>query len=179
MADAELTTNSPYSFRTATRDDLPLLRRWLRTPEVVRWWGDPDEQFALIEEDLGIAEMAQWIVSFADHPFAYVQAYEVHAWPQAHFDHLPRGAMAVDAFIGESDMIGRGHGGRFLKLLAECLADRGAPVVAIDPDIDNHRALAAYRKAGFRGDAVVETADGPAVLMIFDRGSGGVMGAGT
>ena len=43
----------PYSFRPVVRADLPLLRRWLKTPEVVRWWGDPDEEFMFIEEDLG------------------------------------------------------------------------------------------------------------------------------
>jgi hypothetical protein len=37
-----------YDFRPLTAADLPLVRRWLATPEVVQWWGDPDEQFALI-----------------------------------------------------------------------------------------------------------------------------------
>jgi hypothetical protein len=36
----------------------------------------------------------------------------------------------------------------------------GAPVVAIDPDVDNVRARRAYEKAGFRGDAIVETGEG-------------------
>lgn len=146
---------------------MPLLRRWLRTPEVVRWWGDPEEQFALIEEDLGVAEMAQWIVAFGDRPFAYAQSYEVHVWPQAHLQHLPAGAMAIDAFIGEPAMIGRGHGARFLRLLAQRLIAEGAPLVAIDPDVRNLPARRAYRNAGFRGETVVETPAGPAVLMTF------------
>jgi aminoglycoside 6'-N-acetyltransferase len=161
--------SSPYSFRAVTRDDLPLLRRWLETPEVVRWWGDPDEELALIEEDLDAAAMAQWIVSFEEAPFAYAQAYEVHAWPQSHLAHLPSGAMAVDAFIGEPGMIDRGHGARFLRLLADELIGAGAPLVVIDPDAGNRRARRAYRKAGFRGDAVVETSGGSAVLMVFDQ----------
>ena len=32
--------------------DLPRLRAWLHTPEVARWWGDPDEQAAMLAEDL-------------------------------------------------------------------------------------------------------------------------------
>ena len=28
-----------YVFRPMTAADLPLVRRWLETPEVVRWWG--------------------------------------------------------------------------------------------------------------------------------------------
>jgi aminoglycoside 6'-N-acetyltransferase len=161
-------TRSPYSFEPVSHADLPMLYRWLQTPEVVRWWGNSDEQFALIKDDLNLPEMAQWIVAFEARPFAYAQAYEVHTWPQAHFDHLPQRAMSIDAFVGEPDMIGRGHGARFLQRLAEQLIEDGAPLVVIDPDVDNHRARRAYRKAGFRGDAVVETREGPAVLMIFE-----------
>src|SRR5262249_53352292 len=28
-----------YSFRAAAREDLPMLRRWLQSSEIVRWWG--------------------------------------------------------------------------------------------------------------------------------------------
>src|SRR5262249_32139764 len=77
------------------------------------------------------------IVSFAGSPFAYAQDYAVHVWPQPHFAHLPVGARAIDAFIGEPDMIGRGHGAAFLRILALRLIAEGAPLVAIDPDVDN------------------------------------------
>jgi aminoglycoside 6'-N-acetyltransferase len=163
--------SSSYSFRPVTSDDLPLLKRWLQTPEVTRWWGDPAVEAALIEEDLAVPEMAQWVVSLVDRPFAYAQAYEVHAWPQAHLSHLPPGTMAIDAFIGEHDMIGQGHGGRFLRLLAEQLIESGAPVIAIDPDINNLRAQRAYYRAGFRGDMAVETLHGFVLPMTFSRQS--------
>jgi RimJ/RimL family protein N-acetyltransferase len=52
--------------------------------------------------------------------------------------------------------------------LAERLRREGAAVVAIDPDVNNVRARRAYAKAGFRGDEVVETTAGPAVLMLFE-----------
>jgi aminoglycoside 6'-N-acetyltransferase len=159
---------SPYSVRPALSADLPLLRRWLRTPEVVRWWGDPDEQCALIEEDLRGTAMTQWIVSHADRPFAYAQAYEVHAWPQPHFAGLPPGTLAIDTFIGEPDMLYRGHGPKFLRLLAEHVLGTGAPGLAIDPALDNYPAWSAYRAAGFRGVRVFETQQGPIVLMEFD-----------
>lgn len=157
----------PYAFREMSVDDLPMIARWLATPEVVAWWGDPEEQYALVEEDLANPHMTQWIVSFEGRPFAYAQAYQVHVWPQPHFEALPPGAMAIDAFTGEPDMIGGGHGGAFLRLLAEKLVAAGAPVVAIDPDVDNHRARRAYARAGFVGDDIVETGEGPAVLMLF------------
>ena len=82
--------------------------------------------------------------------------------------HLPAGSRAIDAFVGEPDMIGRGHGSVFLRLVAERLKVEGAPVVAIDPDADNARARRAYEKAGFRGDAIVQAGEGPEILMTFD-----------
>jgi aminoglycoside 6'-N-acetyltransferase len=156
-----------YTFRPAGADDLPLLERWLRTTEVVRWWGDPREQAALLREDLYEPRMVMRIVSLAGRPFAYAQDYDVHAWPQPHFAHLPAGTRAIDSFIGEPDMIGQGHGSRFLNIMAQRLRAEGAPVVAIDPDVENLRARRAYAKAGFRGETVVETGAGPAVLMLF------------
>jgi aminoglycoside 6'-N-acetyltransferase len=162
--------SSAYAFRLATRQDLPMLRRWLRTPEVVRWWGDPEEQAAMIEEDFCEPLMVMRIVSFRGRPFAYAQDYEVHSWPQPHLAHLPPGTRAIDAFCGAPGMIGRGHGAIWLRLLAERLRAEGAPLVAIDPDVTNLRARRAYARAGFWGDAVVETAAGPAVLMIFGAG---------
>jgi aminoglycoside 6'-N-acetyltransferase len=156
-----------YTFRPASRADLPLLSRWLRTPEVARWWGDPGEQAALLKQDLGEPRMVMRMVAFRGRPFAYAQDYPVHAWPQPHLAHLPPGSRAIDAFVGEPAMIGLGHGSAFLRLLAERLRAEGAPVVAIDPDPANVRARRAYARAGFPGDAVVDTADGPAVLMTF------------
>jgi aminoglycoside 6'-N-acetyltransferase len=156
-----------YSFRPAVAGDLPMLGEWLRTPEVVRWWGDPDEQYALLEEDLASPLMAMRIVSFEGRPFAYAQHYDVWSWPQAHFAGLPKGSRAIDAFVGVPEMIGRGHGAAFLRLLAQHLRAEGAPAVAIDPDVTNLRAQRAYARAGFVGDTVVETGEGPAVLMEF------------
>jgi aminoglycoside 6'-N-acetyltransferase len=80
-----------YSFRPAARRDLPLLGAWLRTPEVIHWWGDPVREEALLAEDLCNPQMAMRIVSHHGRPFAYAQDYDAHAWPQPHLVHLPLG----------------------------------------------------------------------------------------
>jgi aminoglycoside 6'-N-acetyltransferase len=161
----------PYTFRPATDADLPMLREWLATPEVVRWWGEPAEQYALLEEDLANPLMVMRIVALDARPFAYVQDYDVHTWPQPHFADLPNEARGIDAFIGVPDMIGQGHGAAFLRQRAMQLVAAGAPVVAIDPDVKNLRARRAYAKAGFVGDTIVATAAGPVVVMIFHGAS--------
>jgi aminoglycoside 6'-N-acetyltransferase len=156
-----------YAFRLATARDLPMLGRWLRTPDVVRWWGDPVEQYALLEADLNEPAMVMRIASHRGRPFAYAQDYPVDSWPQPHFAGLPPGARAIDAFIGVPEMLGAGHGSALLGRLARQLIANGAPLVAIDPDPANLRARRAYARAGFVGDALVETGEGAAVLMIF------------
>src|SRR5690242_9211400 len=75
---------SAYRFRPFTRADLPMAARWLRTPEVVRWWGDPATELTLLAQDLDEPAMRQWIVEHRDRPLAYVQVYSAGAWPQAH-----------------------------------------------------------------------------------------------
>lgn len=157
-----------YSFRLASRDDLPRLRRWLSAPDVARWWGNPTEQFELLRADLIEPRMTMRIVSFNGRPFAYAQDYEVHAWPQAHLAHLPQGSRVIDSFIGWPSMIGRGHGQAYLRLLAELLCAEGAPLVMIDPAEENLRARRAYEKAGFRAQATVATEAGLTVLMLYE-----------
>ena len=149
--------------------DLPLLERWLQTPDVAQWWGDPEEEAAFLRADMSEPQMVMRIVSFDGQPFAYTQDYEVHIWPQSHFSHLPTGTRSIDSFIGKPDMISKGHGSAFLKVLAEQLRADGAPVVAIDPDASNLRARRAYEKAGLRTESIVLVEGKPVALMIFEN----------
>lgn len=148
---------------------MPMVEHWLKTPEVVRWWGDPDEQLALLKEDLDEPLMRQWIVEHCERPFAYAQAYEAHSWPQIHLKHFPDGTQVIDAFIGEPEMLGCGHGSAFLHVLADILLGERTPIVVIDPDVANLRARRAYARAGFTEEAVVRTEAGMVALMVFRR----------
>ena len=165
----------PYTFRSMTADDLPMLRRWLATPEAMRWWGDPDREAALLEGDLNEPAMVMRIVSFDGRCFAYAQDYEVSHWPQQHLRHLPPGSRAIDTFIGRPEMIGCGHGSAFMRLLARRLIDEGASQVVIDPAADNVRARQAYARAGFAAESVCSSDTGPVVVMRFRdfHGQGG------
>jgi aminoglycoside 6'-N-acetyltransferase len=153
-----------------------MVARWLHTPEVERWWGNPEEQFMLIAGDIDEPAMRQWIVEHDGLAFAYVQAYPVRAWPQAHMRHLPQGAQAIDVFVGIADMIGLGHGGAFVREFADMLMAEGAPVIAVDSAVQNHRGRRAYARAGFVGDEVVQTEAGCVVLMLSEQSSATAIG---
>lgn len=150
-----------------TEADLPLIRRWLATPHVSEWWFDPAEQFELVSGDLGHPDMAQFIVTADTRPFAYLQCYNLSAW-NVRFGAQPEGTRGLDQFIGEADMLNRGHGSAFIRNFTERLLADGTPHVVIDPSPDNARAIRAYEKAGFRREREVDTPDGPALLMVRD-----------
>ena len=154
-----------YTFRPMSPADLPLIRRWLGEAHVREWWGDPDEQLALVSGDLIEPAMDQFFVLAGDKPFGYLQCYRLTAWNTG-FGPQPEGTRGIDQFIGESDMIARGHGPAFIRQFVDAELRQGLPRVVTDPDPLNLRALRAYEKAGFVRDRMVETPDGPALLMV-------------
>jgi len=156
-----------YVFHPMSSGDLSLIRRWLETPEVMRWWGQPDEQYELVSGDLDHPDMDQFIVALGERPFGYIQCYALSTWNQG-FGPQPAATRGIDQFIGEPEMIGRGHGSGFTRQFADRLLISGTPRVVTDPDLDNGRAVRAYAKAGFRSERHVDTPDGPALLMVRD-----------
>ena len=55
-----------YVFQPMAASDLTLIRRWLALPHVEEWWGDPEEQYALVSGNLHEPTMNQYIVSAGD-----------------------------------------------------------------------------------------------------------------
>ena len=69
-------------------------------------------------------------------PFAYLQCYRIGEWHDG-FGPQPAGTRGLDQFIGEADMLGRGHGSAFVRAFIEKLFARGVPRIVIDPRPDN------------------------------------------
>jgi aminoglycoside 6'-N-acetyltransferase len=157
----------PYAFRPMTPEDLPSIRRWLAQPHVRQWWGDPSEQYDLVSGDLDEPAMDQFVVSTDGADFGYIQCYDLTAWNSG-FGVQPGGTRGIDVFIGEPGMIERGHGSALIRAFVDARLSAGVPRVVTDPDPSNLRAVRAYAKAGFAKAGMVETPDGPALLMVRD-----------
>ncbi|WP_316398493.1 GNAT family N-acetyltransferase [Bradyrhizobium sp. 33ap4] len=158
---------SPYHFRPMTPADLPLVKQWLALPHVREWWGDPAEQYALVSGDLDEPAMDQFIVATDASDLGYIQCYDQTAWNSG-FGVQPEGTRGVDLFIGEPDMMAGGHGSALIRAFVDDRLAQGAPRIVTDPDPANARAIRAYEKAGFRKMGMVDTPDGPALLMARD-----------
>lgn len=133
-------------------------------PHVVAWWGAPEVEAAA--EALADPRIALWIVEHDGRPFAYAQDYAPHDWDDHPFAHLPAGARGIDHYIGEPDMLDRGHGSAFIRAHCARLFAAGAPAIGTDPHPDNRRAIRACEKAGFSiASEPLDTRWGRAVLM--------------
>jgi aminoglycoside 6'-N-acetyltransferase len=156
--------NGRYLFRSATWNDLPLLVEWRARPQVSEWWGSPDGEDPA--EALDDPHVTAWIVELDGRPFAFAQDYDPHAWDPHPFSHLPPGSRGIDQYIGEPDMLDRGHGSAFVRQHCGVLFAAGAPAIGTDPHPDNVRAIRAYEKAGFEVvGGPIETSWGRAILM--------------
>ncbi|MFL6839615.1 MAG: GNAT family N-acetyltransferase [Bradyrhizobium sp.] len=154
-----------YAFRPMTPADLPKIRHWLALPHVGEWWGDPSEQYMLVSGDLDEPAMDQFVVSEAGRDFGYLQCYDLTTWNSGFGAH-PVGTRGIDLFIGEPNMIERGHGSAFIRSFVDDRLKNGAPRIVTDPDPLNTRAIRAYEKARFEKAGMIDTPDGPALLMV-------------
>lgn len=171
---------SPITFRALAESDLPMLHDWLSRPHVVEWW-EPVVTFEDVQADYlprlaspdvlpldAPAGVTQYLAYEDGTPFAYVQAYRVmaHQADGWWLDETDPCALGVDQFIGLPERLGQGLGTRMLRdFLAFLFADPRVTTVQTDPEPENARAIACYRKAGFQDVGEVVTRDGPALLM--------------
>jgi aminoglycoside 6'-N-acetyltransferase len=148
---------------------LPLIRAWLETPPVARWWSPPDEAIAEIEGHATAAHIAPFLILEVGRPIGYLQVYHANPDPfwQAHA--LPVETFGLDLFLGEADALGRGLGTRAIRLaLAHLRKQPNVARIQIDPSPDNEIAIRAYAKCGFRPQGTIDTPDGPAAYMILE-----------
>jgi len=156
---------SQYQFRRLLPADMPLIARWLATPHVAQWWPDVDRQLTNIRGHLDEPDIELFLVHADARPIGYLQCYGVPAGGQP-FPDQPPGSRGIDQFIGEADMIGRGHGSAFVRNFVDRLFEAAVPRVMTDPDPANARAVRAYEKAGFKAERLVDTLHGRTLLMV-------------
>lgn len=94
-----------------------------------------------------------YIIELDGRPIGAIQSYRVDDHPgyAAHVA-LGRAAIGIDLFIGEPDLVGKGHRPRLIRAF---LRDVAFPRYRIDlcvigPTRGNAAAIRAYEKAGFR-----------------------------
>lgn len=148
--------NGDILARRLTKDDFPLLLRWLTDERVLEFYGGRDLKYtaALLEAHYGepLPDGMRVILEYRHIPIGYGQVYRVQGEIYEEYDCPDMGKVvyAMDQFIGEPEYWNRGIGSSFLLLLADYLKnEKQAERILLDPRKANPRAIRAYEKAGF------------------------------
>ncbi len=129
------------------------LLRIRRTPEVARWWGEPDDGFPWSDDP-----DCERLAIVVDGRLAGLIQFDEEPTPR--YRHA-----SIDLFLDPA-LHGRGLGTEAVGLLARRLIDeRGHHRITIDPATGNAAAIRAYEKVGFKAVGVMRRyerdADGP------------------
>jgi RimJ/RimL family protein N-acetyltransferase len=155
----ELAT-SKYTFTPLREHDLEQVRTWLLLPHVRAWYDDvgtatyPED--AIAERRLAISgedPTDHFLIRLDGRPIGDIQSYRVDDHPEyAAQIAIGRPAVGIDLFIGEVDLIGRGHGPALIRAFLRDVAfpRYGVDLCVIGPTRSNTAAIRAYEKAGFR-----------------------------
>ena len=158
-----------FRFEPLRPSDLPLLQEWLQRPHAAAWWG-PAPSVDELRADYFPAEpdgTQAFIAWHRDEPIGFIQCYTAMnsggGWWSEETDPGVRG---IDQFLADESRLGQGLGRAMIRAFVERIfADPQVTMIQTDPQPDNERAIRCYRAVGFRDAGVIDTPDGPALLM--------------
>ncbi len=126
------------SLRPLAKGDEAELRRIHGTPEVVRWWGEPEEGFPWTDEP----ESTRMVIEVDGAVAGLIQFCEE---TEPRYRHA-----SIDLFLAPA-LHGRGFGEEAVRrVTAQLVEEHGHHRITIDPAADNVAAIRAYEKAGFK-----------------------------
>jgi aminoglycoside 6'-N-acetyltransferase len=129
----------------AEGDEAELLRIHM-TPEVIRWWDAPEQDFPWDEP-----ESTRLTIEVDGAIVGLIQYTEEHEPKYRHAE--------IDLFLDPA-LHGRGFGSEAVRRVVGLLIDeRGHHRITIDPAVKNVAAIRAYEKAGFKPVGVMRQAE--------------------
>lgn len=140
------------ALRRATPDDAPTLKSW-DLDDAVDYSGGEDDNYDWDHELPRSVPWREFLIAELDaRPIGMVVLIDVlreesHYWGED----APPGSWAIDIWIGSAEHRSKGFGQEMMRqALERCFDVHGASRVFIDPLQSNSRAIAFYRRLGFR-----------------------------
>lgn len=150
---------SRVMLRTATTADIPTLERWDLDPDVISSTSDdPNESVAFGEENDWNENLAlhqpgiweYWIAEVDGRPIGAMQMIDPHLEPTHYWGEIEPNLRALDIWIGEPEVRGKGYGKEMMRLgIKRSFADPAVTAIIIDPLNSNTRAHKFYQRVGF------------------------------
>ena len=159
------------ALRPADGRDYPMIERWLKQPEVQRWWGSEAAAQAAVMVALRAPMGLCSIIVAGGAPAGYAQAQDAAGLFDGTTGDLTAGCFQVETFIGEARFRGQGVGREALRLVAaEVFSTTLALGLVAVVSVRNEAAVRAHEKAGFEWVRVIgDPLFGPSWLMRLER----------
>ncbi|WP_428408616.1 GNAT family N-acetyltransferase [Hyphococcus sp.] len=137
--------------RPATKDDIPLLKRWDEMPHVISAGGG-DDWYDWDKEVPRNAEWGELLIAEEDgRPVGVMEIIDPAREPSHYWGEIEDNHRALDIWIGEEEDLGRGLGTQMMRAaLEKCFANDKVKAVVIDPLEANARARRFYERLGFK-----------------------------
>ena len=146
MPEPDAVSALRLALRPLAAGDEPELLRIHTTPEVLRWWGRPEEGFPWDEP-----RSTRFTILHDGAVAGLIQYWEE---PEPRYRHA-----GIDLFLDPA-LHGRGLGSEAVRRVARMLIeDRGHHRITIDPAVENVAAIRAYEKVGFRPVGVMRESE--------------------
>ncbi|MBT9314575.1 GNAT family N-acetyltransferase [Leptothoe spongobia] len=136
--------------RTATPDDLELLRYWDQQPHILA--SDPDSDWEWEIELLRTPDWREQLIAELDgRPIGFIQIIDPAREDSHYWGDISTNLRAIDIWIGEASDLGKGYGTQMMQLaFIRCFADLAVTAILIDPLASNIHAHRFYERLGFR-----------------------------
>ena len=134
--------------------DFALLRKWIKSPHITEWWGDPVKNIKEMSEPATGGGEA--LIKTSNQPVGYVrwQIPSQEDLQAAGLDDLPDSVVDIDIAIGEESYLGQGIASKALQLLINRTLTSDVPMIMMCTSINNTRAIKSFEKAGFTRDRI-------------------------
>lgn len=138
-------------------NDLPLLKKWLYTPHVAKWYHNPLDWIYEVENRNGEFKWIHHFIAFAaDNPIGFCQYYACDDSDEPWAGYKTQGgAYSIDYLIGETDFLRRGFGKQIVSALIErILLHDNAKLIVVEPERENTASRSLLLSCGFSHDSV-------------------------
>ena len=171
-----MASDTHFTFKKLTADDIPQLLVWFDEPHVNKWWPtlSKDETIEHFLKRIRSKDTFGYIVYLGTIPIGYIQYYYIDRTVEkagSWLPELPAATVGTDQFIGEPQYIGKGYGTKLVTAFIEYLKEMEPYIttIIVDPEPENLAAIRCYEKVGFTRVGEFKRPYGLALLMRYDR----------
>ena len=138
-------------------NDFEIMVKWLNDAKVLQFYEEPPTDLKRVIKKFGpriegTHYVTPCIVELNEQPIGYIQYYEIQEHELKSYGYAPnQGIYGIDQFIGVTQLWGKGIGSSMIQMMINYLhSTKNASRVVLEVKKSNARAIASYKKCGFR-----------------------------